>query len=289
MPTEPLLESRVSGHTPRRGKVRDVYDLGDKLVIVATDRISAFDHVLRPGIPNKGRLLTKMSLFWFDWLKVPNHLISAELSALPPEFQRPELEGRTMLVKKTTVVPVECVARGYLLGSGWKEYQAHGTVCGIPLPPGLAPASKLPQPLFTPATKAETGHDENITFEQMAKDVGAETAAELREKTLDVYRRAAAHAESRGIILADTKLEWGRLPSSELILIDEVLTPDSSRYWPKDTYRPGASPPSFDKQFVRDWLETQPWDKNGPPPPLPDDVVARTAAKYQEALDRLTS
>jgi phosphoribosylaminoimidazole-succinocarboxamide synthase len=289
MPTEPLMKSQVPGREPRKGKVRDVYDLGDKLVIAATDRISAFDYVLSPGIPNKGRLLTKMSLFWFKWLNVPNHLISAELSALPPEFQRPELEGRTMLVKKTAVVPVECVARGYLLGSVWKEYQAHGTACGIKLPAGLQLASKLPQPIFTPATKAETGHDENISFEQMAKAVGADTATELQAKTLDVYRRAAEFAEGRGIILADTKLEWGRLPSGELILIDEVLTPDSSRYWPKDTYKPGVSPPSFDKQFVRDWLETQPWDKASPPPRLPDDVVAKTAAKYQEALDRLTS
>ncbi len=289
MPAEPLMESHVPGHTPRRGKVRDVYDLGDKLVIVATDRISAFDYVLRPGIPNKGRLLTAMSLFWFRWLNVPNHLISAELSALPPEFRRPELEGRTMLVKKTTVVPVECVARGYLAGSGWKEYQASGTVCGIKLPAGLQLASKLSAPLFTPATKAETGHDENISFEQMAKVVGEATATELKARTLDVYRRAAAHAESRGIILADTKLEWGRLPSGELILIDEVLTPDSSRYWPKDTYRPGVSPPSFDKQIVRDWLETTPWDKSSPPPALPGDVVAKTAAKYQEALDRFTA
>jgi phosphoribosylaminoimidazole-succinocarboxamide synthase len=229
-----------------------------------------------------------MSLFWFKWLNVPHHLISAELTSLPPEFQRPELEGRTMLVKKTTVVPVECVARGYLLGSGWKEYQANGTVCGIKLPSGLLQAAKLPEPLFTPATKAEEGHDENITFEQMAKTIGEATATELRDKTLDVYRRAAAHAESRGIILADTKLEWGRLPSGELILIDEVLTPDSSRFWPKESYRPGVSPPSFDKQFVRDWLETTPWDKASPPPPLPEEVVAKTAAKYQEALDRLT-
>lgn len=288
MPAEALLESFVPGHAPRKGKVRDVYDLGDRLVIVATDRISAFDYVLAPGIPNKGRMLTAMSLFWFDWLKVPNHLISADLRALPAEFQRPELDGRTMLVKKTTVVPVECVARGYLLGSGWKEYQASGTVCGLALPPGLRQASKLPEPIFTPATKAESGHDENISFEQMANDVGRATATELKARTLDVYRRAAAHAESRGIILADTKFEWGVLPSGETILIDEVLTPDSSRYWPRDTYAPGGSPPSFDKQFVRDWLETQPWDKNSPPPPLPADVVAKTAAKYQEALERLS-
>lgn len=289
MPAEPLMQSQVPGREPRRGKVRDVYDLGDKLVIVATDRISAFDYILQPGIPNKGLLLTKMSLFWFDWLKVPNHLLSAELSALPPEFQQPELEGRTMLVRKTTVVPIECVARGYLAGSGWKEYQASQTVCGTRLPAGLQLASKLPQPIFTPATKAETGHDENISFEQMTTDVGVATATELREKTIDVYRRAAEFAENRGIILADTKLEWGRLLTGELILIDEVLTPDSSRYWPRDTYKPGMSPPSFDKQFVRDWLETTTWDKASPPPRLPDEVVAKTAAKYKEALERLTA
>ena len=288
MPAEPLLRSQVPGHAPRRGKVRDVYDLGDTLAIVATDRISAFDWILPTPIPNKGRVLTAMSLFWFKWLNEPNHLISADLSALPPEFRREELEGRTMLVQKTAVVPVECVARGYLAGSGWKEYQAHGTVCGIALPAGLQLASKLPDPIFTPATKAEEGHDENIAFDVMAQQVGVDTARELEAKTLDVYRRAAGYAEGRGIVLADTKLEWGRLPSGQLILIDEVLTPDSSRYWPKDTYRPGASPPSFDKQFVRDWLETTDWDKASPPPALPDEVVARTAAKYQEALEKLT-
>ncbi|MBN9119712.1 MAG: phosphoribosylaminoimidazolesuccinocarboxamide synthase, partial [Planctomycetes bacterium] len=275
-------------HTPRRGKVRDVYDLGDALVIVATDRISAFDWVMPNGIPGKGRILTAMTLFWLESLNVPNHLLSSELSSLPPEFRRPELEGRTMKVRKAEVVPIECVARGYLMGSVWKEYQTHGTVCGIKLDAGLQLASKLPEPIFTPATKAETGHDENISFDDMARRVGAEVAAELESRTLDVYRRAAEYAEGRGIILADTKLEWGKLPSGEIILIDEVLTPDSSRYWPKDTYEPGASPPSFDKQFVRDWLETQPWDKAGPPPPLPDDVVSKTVAKYQEALDRLT-
>jgi phosphoribosylaminoimidazole-succinocarboxamide synthase len=285
---EPLLESQVSGHTPRRGKVRDVYDLGDALAIVATDRISAFDHVLRPGIPNKGRLLTAMTLFWLERLNVPNHLLGTDLSLLPPEFRRPELEGRTMKVRKATVIPVECVARGYLLGSGWKEYQANGTVCGIRLPVGLELASKLAEPIFTPATKAEEGeHDENISFDETARRIGADVAAELETRTLDVYGRAAEFAEGRGIILADTKLEWGRLPSGEIILIDEVLTPDSSRYWPKETYRPGVSPPSFDKQFVRDWLEATPWDKTGPPPELPPDVVARTAEKYQEALDRL--
>jgi phosphoribosylaminoimidazole-succinocarboxamide synthase len=289
MPAEPLLQSQVPGYTPRRGKVRDVYDLGDTLAVVATDRISAFDWVMPNGITNKGRVLTAMTLFWLRWLNVPNHLLSAELSALPPEFHRPELEGRTMKVRKATVIPVECVARGYLAGSGWKEYQAHGTVCGIPLPAGLQLASKLPDAIFTPATKAEEGHDENISFEEMAKQVGAQTATELKVRTLDVYRRAAEYAQGRGIILADTKLEWGRLPSGEIILIDEVLTPDSSRFWPSDTYRPGASPPSFDKQFVRDWLETTGWDKASPPPALPADVVAKTAAKYQEALDRLTA
>lgn len=289
MPAEPLLQSQVPGFTPRRGKVRDVYDLGDTLAIVATDRISAFDWVMPNPIPGKGAILTAMTLFWLKWLNVPNHFLSANLSDLPPAFRQKELEGRTMLVKKATVVPVECVARGYLLGSVWKEYQQHGTVCGIAIPTGLKLASALPEPIFTPATKAEDGqHDENISFELVAKGVGLETATELKAKTLDVYRRAAEYADSKGIILADTKLEWGRLPTGELILIDEVLTPDSSRYWPKDTYRVGVSPVSFDKQFVRDWLETTTWDKSSPPPPLPQEVVARSLAKYQEALERLT-
>ncbi len=288
MPNEPLMYSSVPGRAPRRGKVRDVYDLGDTLAIVATDRISAFDWVMPNGIADKGRVLTALSLFWFDWLNEPNHLISARLSDLPPEFRQPELDGRTMLVKKTAVVPVECVARGYLAGSGWKEYRERGTVCGIPLPAGLELASKLPEPIFTPATKAEDGaHDENISFEQMAAAVGLDTATELKARTLNVYDRAAAYAAARGIILADTKFEWGRLPSGELILIDEVLTPDSSRYWPAESYRPGASPPSFDKQFVRDWLETTPWDKCSPPPVLPPEVVAKSAEKYREALARL--
>jgi phosphoribosylaminoimidazole-succinocarboxamide synthase len=283
-----VLETNVPGYPRRQGKVRDVYDLGDTLAIIATDRVSAFDHVLTPPIPEKGRILTALSVFWFDFLKVPHHLLSTDLADLPPAFRRPELDGRTMFVRKTTVVPIECVARGYLLGSGWKEYTASGTVCGIPLPAGLREAEKLPEPLFTPATKAEQGlHDENISFAETERAVGAATAAELRDRTLDVYRRAAAHAEGRGIILADTKLEWGRLPTGELILIDEVLTPDSSRFWPRDTYRPGGSPPSFDKQFVRDWLETTAWDKTGPPPPLPPEVVEKTAQKYREALDRL--
>jgi len=288
MSDQPLLQSQVPGFTPRRGKARDVYDLGDRLAIVATDRISAFDWIMPNPIPGKGRILTAMSIFWFNWLKVQNHLISTNLADLPPAFRIESLAGRTMLVRKTTVVPVECVARGYLAGSGWKEYQAHGTVCGIKLPAGLQLASKLPEAIFTPATKAETGHDENISFEVMAREVGLDTATELKAKTLNVYRRAAEFAESRGIILADTKFEWGRLPSGEIILIDEVLTPDSSRFWPKETYRPGVSPPSFDKQFLRDWLETTNWDKASPPPALPDEIVSKTAAKYQEALARLT-
>lgn len=277
-----LLESNVPGFPVRRGKVRDVYDLGDRLAVVATDRISAFDWVMPTPIPGKGELLTAMSLFWFAKLGVPNHLLPDEL----PEPFRP-LAARTMLVTKAKVVPFECVARGYLAGSGWKEYRKSGTVCGVPLPPGLVESSKLPEPIFTPATKAESGHDENVSFDVMANAVGRELAEDLRRRTLDVYTRAAAFAESRGIILADTKLEWGQLPNGEVILIDEVLTPDSSRYWPAESYRPGGSPPSFDKQYLRDWLETTSWDKSSPPPALPPEVVAATAAKYREALERL--
>lgn len=286
----PLLQTHVPGRPVRRGKVRDVYDLGDALAIVATDRVSAFDWVMPTGIPDKGRLLTRISRFWFDWFGVPHHLLSDRVEDLPADFQpfADELRGRTMLVKKTQVVPIECVARGYLLGSGWKEYRQGGTVCGIPLPAGLREADRLPEPILTPTTKADSGHDESITFEQMAAAVGPDLAAELRRRTLDVYTRAAAHTESRGIILADTKLEWGRLPTGELILIDEVLTPDSSRFWPADAYRPGGSPPSFDKQYLRDWLEASDWDKNSPPPPLPAEVVEQMAAKYREAVERLT-
>jgi len=289
MSAESLFESRVPGYPCRKGKVRDVYDLGETLAIIATDRISAFDWVMPTGIPGKGRVLTAMSLFWFGWLKVPNHLLSTELKDLPPAFRRNDLAGRTMLVRKTRVVPVECVARGYLAGSGWKEYRTSGSVCGVPLPNGLLEASRLPEPIFTPATKEEEGrHDENITFERMGQLVGTATAAELKDRTLDVYRRAAAYSQSRGIILADTKLEWGQVPSGELILIDEVLTPDSSRLWPQASYRVASSPPSFDKQFLRDWLESTGWDKQSPPPPLPTELVERTGAKYREALAKLT-
>ena len=290
MSLAPLLQSRVEGFPLRQGKVRDVYDLGDTLAFVATDRISAFDWVMPNGIPGKGVILTAMSKFWLDWLYVPNHWISDDIADFPAAFraQAETFRGRTQLVTKTKVIPIECVARGYLAGSGWKEYRQHGTVCGIPLPRGLRESERLPEPIFTPATKAETGHDENIAFEQMAAVVGENVANELKERTLDIYRRAATYAESRGIILADTKLEWGTLPSGEIILIDEVLTPDSSRFWPKESYRTGISPPSFDKQFLRDWLETTTWDKASPPPNLPQDVIEKTAAKYREAYERLT-
>jgi phosphoribosylaminoimidazole-succinocarboxamide synthase len=290
MSRNPLLATEIPGIPCRRGKVRDIYDLGDRLVIVASDRISAFDWVLPTPIPDKGRILTGLTVFWLNLLKVPNHLISTRLEDMGPEFvaRRELLEGRAMLVRKAQVIPIECVARGYLAGSGWKEYKQQGTVCGIALPPGLVESQQLPEPIFTPATKEESGHDINISFEEMARRIGKETAEFLREKTLALYRQAAEHARKCGIIIADTKLEWGRLPDGQIILIDEVFTPDSSRFWPADQYRPGTSPPSFDKQFVRDWLETTGWDKNSPPPPLPAEIVEKTRAKYIEAYERLT-
>ena len=284
----PLLRSDIPGFPKRSGKVRDVYDLGDRLVIVASDRISAFDWVLPTAIPDKGRILTQISLFWFRFLGVPNHLISLELSDMPEAFRRDELRGRTMLVRKTEVVPFECVVRGYLVGSGWKDYRKTGQVCGIGLPPGLRESDPLPEPIFTPSTKAESGHDENVSFEVMAAGVSVATAETLRDRSIDVYRRASEYARSRGVIIADTKFEWGKLPDGEIILIDEVLTPDSSRFWPADQYQAGRSQPSYDKQFVRDWLETTTWDKNSPPPQLPADVVAKTRAKYLEALEKIT-
>lgn len=284
-----VVQTDLPGIPCRRGKVRDVYDLGDTLAVVATDRISAFDWVMPNGIPGKGELLTKMATFWFGWLGVPNHLISTDIADLPEAFRKkPEIfAGRTVLVKKAKVIPIECVARGYLAGSGWKEYQQSQTVCRISLPKGLLNASKLHEPIFTPATKAESGHDENISFEVMAKVVGEKLADELKIKTIEIYKLASDYAAERGIILADTKLEWGTLPDGSLILIDEVLTPDSSRYWPQETYRVGGSPPSFDKQFLRDWLETTNWDKASPPPELPKEVIDRTAAKYREAYERI--
>jgi phosphoribosylaminoimidazole-succinocarboxamide synthase len=290
MPSSSVLQSNVPGYPRRQGKVRDIYDLGDRLVIVATDRISAFDWVLPTPIPDKGRVLTAWTLFWLEYLGVPNHLLSTDLQDMGPAFaaQAETLAGRTMLVRKAAVVPVECVARGYLAGSGWKEYRQDGTVCGIPLPAGLQESQQLPEAIFTPATKEESGHDINISFADMARRVGQELAATLREKTVAVYHQAAAYARSKGIVIADTKLEWGQLPTGELILVDEVLTPDSSRFWPLDAYRVGVSPPSFDKQFVRDWLQATPWDKNSPPPPLPQDIVQQTRAKYIDAYERLT-
>ncbi len=278
------------------GKVRDVYavhddKLGDLLLIVATDRISAFDCILPQGIPGKGRVLTQMSLFWFDFLSgiVPNHLVTADADAYP-DFLRPfrdRLEGRSMLVRRCRMEPLECVARGYISGSGWKDYKRAGAICGIPLPEGLRESDLLPAPLFTPATKAETGHDENISFEAAARVVGLQTAELLRDLTLRIYTAAAQHAESRGIILADTKFEFGWHEGS-LLLADEALTPDSSRFWPRDAYSPGRPQKSFDKQFVRDYLEILDWNKQPPAPSLPEDVVEKTAAKYREAYTRLT-
>ncbi|HTQ39527.1 MAG TPA: phosphoribosylaminoimidazolesuccinocarboxamide synthase [Pirellulales bacterium] len=292
MPTTfspPLLETNIPGWPVRRGKVRDCYDLGDRLLLVSTDRISAFDWVLPTGIPDKGRVLTQISAFWFGQLGETHHLLSMNVDdfGLPAGVDPEPLAGRSMLCRKTDVVPIECVVRGYLSGSGWKEYQKTSSVCGIRLPGGLKESDQLPEPIFTPATKEETGHDINISFEQMVEIVGRETADELRHRSVSIYRRGAELARRRGIIIADTKFEWGRV-GGETILIDEVLTPDSSRFWPADQYHPGQGQASFDKQFVRDWLETTAWDKNSPPPPLPDDVVARTREKYIEAYEQLT-
>jgi len=288
-----LLKTNL-GSTPLlgRGKVRDLYTVDDALMLVATDRISAFDHVLATGIPGKGKILTQISLFWFDFLSslVPNHLITANVEEFPASL-RPyadQLEGRSMLVRRAKMYPVECVARGYLAGSGWKEYEKSGTVCGIPLPTGLKDASKLPEAIFTPATKSEGGeHDENISFATTEKLLGAEVASELRQLTLAIYARAAKHAEARGLILADTKFEFGATPEG-IILADEVLTPDSSRFWEASAWKPGGAQPSFDKQFVRDYLESIHWNKQAPAPGLPGDVVERTLAKYLEAFHRLT-
>ncbi len=286
---KPLLQSEIPSHIPIRGKVRDVYDFGDRLLIVATDRISAFDWILPTGIPDKGRVLTQLSRFWFDLLQVPHHLLSmnpAEV-ALPEGTDVGVLEGRSMVVRKTKVFPIECVVRGYLSGSGWKEYKSSQTVCGLSLPSGLRESDRLPEPIFTPATKAETGHDENISFERMSTIIGNQQADRLREFSMQVYSKAADYAKARGIIIADTKFEFG-VVNDTIILIDEVLTPDSSRFWPADQFSPGKSQPSFDKQFVRDWLETTTWDKNSPPPALPDNVVTGTRDKYIEAYERLT-
>lgn len=277
---------------PRRGKVRDVYDLGDALLLVATDRLSAYDHVLQPGIPGKGRILTRLSTFWFEQLSgvVPHHLLATEVDDFPADLQAHHdlLDGRSVLVRKTRVVPFECVARGYLAGSGYRDYVATGRVCGVELPGGLERASRLPEPIFTPATKAETGHDENVSFETMADGIGRDLATRLRDLTLELYGRAADHAAARGLILADTKLEFGLDATDEIVWIDEAFTPDSSRYWDADQWTPGEEPSSFDKQYVRNWLDDSGWDHESPPPTLPAEVVEGTRERYLEAFRRLT-
>jgi phosphoribosylaminoimidazole-succinocarboxamide synthase len=280
-----VLETNVPNLTLRaRGKVRDIYDDGDRLLFIATDRISAFDYILATGIPEKGRVLTQMTLFWLDFLRdvIPNHFLSSDMSGLPPE-----LEGRSMWVKKANMIDIECVARGYISGSGWKDYQRTGAVCGIPLPQGLKESDQLPEPIFTPATKAQTGHDENISFDQAAEIIGTDLAAQLRDLTLRIYKKASDYARGRGIIIADTKFEFGMI-DGQIILCDEVLTPDSSRFWPLETYSPGGAQPSYDKQFVRDYLESIHWNKQPPAPALPDDVAQRTSEKYKDAYRTLS-
>jgi phosphoribosylaminoimidazole-succinocarboxamide synthase len=295
----PILETTLADRRPdRQGKVRDIFDFGDRLLIVASDRISAFDYVLASGIPDKGRVLTQISAFWFDRTRaiVPNHLISMDPAAFPDETRgnADALRGRSMLVTRTTPLPIECVARGYLSGSGWKDYIATGEVCGVPLPRGLRESDRLPHPIFTPATKAQSGHDINISERQAADLIGERLVSRVRDLTLRLYAQGAAHAESCDIIVADSKFEFGLLPEDgrpgedRLLLIDEVLTPDSSRFWPRDGYRPGGPQPSFDKQFVRDYLERIHWNKQPPVPSLPGDVVERTRSKYLEAFRRLT-
>lgn len=293
MQTPPLFETHFPAlNLKSRGKVRDIYDLGDSLLIVATDRISAFDVVMPTPIPDKGKILTELSLFWFDFLKetVPNHLLGTDVKVFPhvcaPYAET--LSGRTMWVRKAEPLPVECIVRGYLVGSGWKDYQKTGSVCGIPLPKGLRLAEKLPEPIFTPSTKAEKGaHDENISFQDMVHRIGEDLAARVRDVTLTIYEKAAAYALDKGIILADTKLEFG-VADGRLILIDEVLTPDSSRFWPADRYQTGSNPESFDKQYLRDYLVEIGWTPEQPPPELPEPVVENTRARYLEALERLT-
>ncbi len=289
---EPLMQIELPGIPKvKSGKVREIFDLGDALLMVATDRISAFDCIMPNGIPRKGEVLTQLSHFWFDKFAgmVPNHLLATAKELLPARLREfsTKLSGRSMIVKKARPLAIECVVRGYLAGSGWKEYQRSQTVCGIALPDGLTESSQLPEPIFTPATKAETGHDENIAFAQAAELVGAATAEEARKLSLEIYRSARAYARERGIIIADTKFEFGIL-DGKLILIDEVLTPDSSRFWPADLYEAGSSQPSFDKQFLRDYLERLNWNKQPPAPPLPDYVVQKTQEKYLEAYTRLT-
>ena len=289
---ETVLQTNIAGREPKRGKVRDIYDLADKLLIVATDRISAFDVVMANGIPYKGVILTQISKFWFDFLHadIEHHLISDDISDFPVPFCEfsERLAGRSMLVKKVDVLPIECVVRGYLAGSGWTEYKAKGTVCGQQLPDGLKQCEKLPEPVFTPATKAEMGrHDENISFERCVEIIGQERAKYVRDKSIMIFKKAGQYAKTKGIILADTKFEWG-LIGEKIILIDEVLTPDSSRFWPADVYEPDRDQESFDKQFVRNFLESVNFDKSGPGVELPEDIVAKTSAKYIEAYELLT-
>jgi phosphoribosylaminoimidazole-succinocarboxamide synthase len=289
---DPIFETSLPGIELRaRGKVRDVYAAGDCLVIVATDRLSAFDYVLPTPIPDKGRVLTALTLFWLDLLRdiVPNHLISSRVDEYPSDFRpyREQLEGRSMLVTRAKMIEMECVARGYISGSGWKDYRRDGRICGIALPGGLRESDRLAEPIFTPATKAQSGHDQNISFEDMANQVGASLAARLRELTLNIYTRAARYAETRGVLIADTKFEFGFV-GDQLTLADEVLTPDSSRFWPQASYQPGGPQSSYDKQYVRDYLESIHWDKQPPAPALPPDVLERTSQKYREAYGALT-
>ncbi|MFH1371451.1 MAG: phosphoribosylaminoimidazolesuccinocarboxamide synthase [Planctomycetota bacterium] len=289
---EAVLQTKIGSVEPKRGKVRDIYDLGDRLLIVATDRISAFDVVMANAIPYKGQVLTQISLFWFEFLSktVSHHLVTADVSKFPVPFNEfgSQLAGRSMLVKKASVMPIECVVRGYLAGSGWKEYKQCGVVCGVELPAGLRQCDKLPEPIFTPATKEEFGkHDENISFKRCAKIIGEENTRYLRDKSTEIFKKASQYAESKGIILADTKFEWGEA-DDKIILIDEVLTPDSSRFWPADKYQPGRDQESFDKQFVRNYLESINFDKSGPGVKLPEDVVKKTSEKYIEGYERLT-
>jgi len=290
MKSTALLTTSIPGHPKRSGKVRDIYDLGKQLVMVATDRISAYDVVMPNGIPDKGRVLTQISLFWFEKLAdlTPNHVVSSALKDLPPEFRNEELDGRFTLCRTCQVVPIECVVRGYLAGSGWREYRKSQSVCGIVLPSGLKQCQRLPAPIFTPATKAASGHDENITYEQTAELVGADVAAELKRRSIELYVAASEYAAEKGIIIADTKFEWGRDDSGEIILIDEALTPDSSRFWPSEEYKPGRDQPSFDKQFVRNYLDRIKFDRRPPAPVLPTQIVQKTRQKYIEAYTRLT-
>ena len=276
-----------------RGKVRDIYDLGDYLLLVTSDRISAFDVIMNEGIPNKGLVLNQMSIFWFNLMQdiIPNHIVATDVADYPAETRpyHEQLKGRSMLVKKAKPLPVECIVRGYISGSGWKDYQKTGAICGITLPAGLKESDKLPAPIFTPSTKAELGeHDENISFEETVRLCGEELAGQVRATTLAIYQRARDFAWEKGIIIADTKFEFGTMPDGSLIWIDEALSPDSSRFWPRDQYQPGGPQPSFDKQFLRDYLETLDWGKKAPAPPLPAEIVAKTGEKYMEALRRLT-